>query len=56
MDGALRLSVMNKGVEKMDKCPKCNTFLEVCPCCEAAFCPDCRSTEDEMEEDEEEEI
>jgi hypothetical protein len=39
----------------MSKCPKCDTWLEICPCCDTSFCPDCRSTEDELEEYEEDE-
>lgn len=33
----------------MDRCDSCMTFLTVCPCCGVAFCSDCRTTEDELE-------
>lgn len=38
----------------MEKCPTCNTWLIMCPCCDVSFCPDCGSTEDELYEEEEE--
>lgn len=38
----------------MDQCPDCYSFLVGCPCCGEFFCPTCRTTEDEMEEMEEE--
>jgi hypothetical protein len=37
----------------MEKCPNCNEWLVVCPCCDVAFCPSCMATEEELEEEEE---
>jgi hypothetical protein len=39
----------------MDRCPVCDTFFTACPCCYESFCPDCRMTESEAEEREDEE-
>jgi len=38
----------------MEKCTECNTWLTSCPCCNESFCPNCFTTESEMEEYEEE--
>jgi len=39
----------------MDMCPHCNEFLEKCPCCGECFCPLCRMTEEELEDENDEE-
>lgn len=37
----------------MDKCPRCNTYFDTCPCCGESFCPDCHSSESDLEGEEE---
>lgn len=37
----------------MDKCPNCDEYWVVCPCCKIPFCPDCGMIEYEAEENEE---
>jgi hypothetical protein len=38
----------------MIQCPTCGCFWEICPCCNVSYCPDCRITEEEAEEQERE--
>jgi hypothetical protein len=33
----------------MEECPLCRTWLETCPCCDTVFCPDCKATEEELD-------
>jgi hypothetical protein len=39
----------------MEKCPTCRAWFVKCPCCDTYFCPECGSTEEELETDFEEE-